>query len=123
MQLRFMRIPAATTTCCKVQEAQATVTQDDQEQRAADEAGKLAQPLVQPLAQHSGDADGEQAAPEQDADAAGGGEQGAVSPEQAAAGQGVSIDTSTDVSAAAPAVTALCLQAGRTLTDRPLSSP
>jgi hypothetical protein len=103
-----------------LQEAQAAVAQDDEEQRAADEAGKLAQPPLQPLAQHSSDADGEQAAAGPEADAAGGDEQGTVSPEQAAAGQGVSIDTSTDVSVTASAMTVLWLQAGYTVADMPL---
>ena len=99
------------------------MAQDDEEQRAADEAGKLAQPPSQRLAQHSGDADGEQAAPGPEADAAGGDEQGMVSPEQAAAGQGVGIDTSTDVSAIASTMVVLWLQAGRTLADTPPRSP
>lgn len=99
------------------------MAQDDQEQHAADEAGKLAQPPSQRLAQHSDDADGEQAAAGPEGDAAGGGEQGTVSPEQAAAGQGVSVDTSTDVSAIAYTLTVLSSQAGRTLADIPFRSP
>ena len=112
----------ATATCYKLQEAQATVAQDDQDQRAADEASKLTQPLSQRLRQHSGDEDGEEA-PEPEAAAAGGSEQGMVSPEQAPAGQGVSIDTSTDVSAIAPAMKMLWFQARRTRADTPLQSP
>ena len=81
-----------------VQKAQAAVPQEQQDQHAAEEAGKLAQPLSQRLRQHGSDAEEEQAATEPEPAAASGSEQQMVSPEQAAAGPGVNIDTSADVS-------------------------
>jgi hypothetical protein len=85
-------VMTASMGMCFIQKAQAAAPQEQQDQHAADEASKLAQPLSQRLRQHGGNA-------EEEPTAASGTEQQMVSPEQAAAGPGVNIDTSADVSA------------------------